>query len=130
MSACFFTSSTRMPQFPLWRSKLASSASPMNCLQKNDLSLSGMMRRCSSIAVRIDWRSVLYPLRSLSRQVFLRWANSISVFPMSAAKSRHATTRLSVPLWSLYVPRRVCWASMPMDWKTWHAMYSVRHEFA
>ena len=97
---------TSMPQFPLWRSKFARRASPMNWFQKNVLSLSGMMRRCSSMALMIDTRSVLYPSRSLSRQVFFRWANSTSVlFP--SAKSLHATTFLTFPWESLNVPRRV-----------------------
>ena len=78
----------------------------MNWFQKNVLSLSGMMRRCSSMALMIEARSVLYPSRSLSRHVFFRWANSTSVlFP--SAKSLHATTFLTFPWESLNVPRRV-----------------------
>ena len=59
MSACLIFSFTSTPQFPLWRSKLASSASTMNWSQKNVLSLSEIMRRCSSMALRMDARSVL-----------------------------------------------------------------------
>ena len=119
---------TSTPQLPLWRSKLARSASPTNCLQKKVLSLSGSIMRCSSMALRMESSSVLYPSVPLLRHVFFRWANSIRRLSLSA-KSLHATTLLVFPSESVNVPRSVSCASKPMDSKTWHAMYSVRHEF-